>query len=107
MKRKLLPWISTTSSTASRVVPGIGETMAREVPVSRFSSVDLPTFGCPIIATLTSLGSGAISASGATCVSPVWFSDFKFSGLRLGGFGVQRFKLQSFKDRFENVVHAA
>ena len=41
---------------ASRVVPGIGDTMDREVPVSRFSSVDLPTLGCPIIATLTSLG---------------------------------------------------
>ena len=50
-KRSVLPSNSTTSSTASRVVPAIGDTMAREVPVSALSSVDLPTFGRPMMAT--------------------------------------------------------
>ena len=44
-KRSALPSNSTTSSTASRVVPAIGETMARVVPVSAFSSVDLAHIG--------------------------------------------------------------
>ena len=48
--RSLLPSNSTTSSTASRVVPAIGDTIARDVPVSAFSSVDLPTFGRPMMA---------------------------------------------------------
>ena len=46
----------TLSSTASRVVPAIGDTIARSCPVSAFSSVDLPTFGRPMIATLIALG---------------------------------------------------
>ncbi len=50
-KRSVLPSNSTTSSTASRVVPAIGDTMAREVPVSALSNVDLPTFGRPMMAT--------------------------------------------------------
>ena len=46
------PSCTTVSSTASRVVPAIGETIARSLPVSVLSSVDLPTFGRPMIATL-------------------------------------------------------
>ena len=42
----------TFSSTASRVVPAMGETMARSWPVRAFSSVDLPTLGRPMMATL-------------------------------------------------------
>ena len=49
--RSAFPSNSTTSSTASRVVPAIGDTIARVVPVSAFSSVLFPTFGRPIIAT--------------------------------------------------------
>ena len=33
-KRYVLPWRSTTVSTASRVVPGSGETMDRSAPAS-------------------------------------------------------------------------
>ena len=54
MKRKRRPLRSTISSTASRVVPGIGETMARSEAVRQFSSVDLPTLGWPMMATLVS-----------------------------------------------------
>jgi hypothetical protein len=56
MMRYFLPSRMTTSSTASRVVPAIGETMARCLPVSRLSSVDLPTFGRPMMAIFTSSG---------------------------------------------------
>src|SRR5579864_7242247 len=55
MKRNKRPSCWTISSTASRVVPGMGETIARSVPVSRLSSVDLPTLGWPIMATLVSV----------------------------------------------------
>jgi len=94
MKRKLLPLISTTSSTASRVVPGIGDTMAREVPVSRFSSVDLPTLGCPIIATFTSFGSAVISASGGPCVSSLGATG---SASEISGSAVSKCKVSSFR----------
>ena len=40
-------------SMASRVVPGIGLTMARSSPSSRLSRLDLPTFGLPTMAILT------------------------------------------------------
>ena len=46
-----LPSNSMTSSTASRVVPAMGETMARSVPVRALSRVDLPTLGRPMMAT--------------------------------------------------------
>ena len=39
------PWYSMTSSTASRVVPAMGETMAREEPVRALSSVALADIG--------------------------------------------------------------
>src|SRR6266516_198622 len=40
------------SSLRSRVTPGVSWTTAARVPVSRFTSVDLPTFGKPTIATV-------------------------------------------------------
>ena len=46
----------TVSSTESRVVPATGETIARSCPDSALSSVDLPTFGRPMIATLIRAG---------------------------------------------------
>ena len=49
---------------ASRVVPAIGETIARELPVSMLSNVDLPTFGWPMIATFVSFFSSS-EASGS------------------------------------------
>src|SRR5690348_9279878 len=52
-----MPPVSTTSNgtprhsaccaMTSRVVPAIGVTIARRVPVMRLNSVDLPTFGRP------------------------------------------------------------
>ena len=42
-------WI--TLSTASRVVPAMGETIERSSPTRRFSRVDFPTFGRPMMAT--------------------------------------------------------
>ena len=47
-----VPLRMTDSSTASRVVPATGETMERSEPAKAFSSVDLPTFGRPMMATL-------------------------------------------------------
>ena len=46
------PPISIVSRTMSRVVPGIGVTIARSLPTSRLSSVDLPAFGRPRITAL-------------------------------------------------------
>src|ERR1035438_8969760 len=51
----------TFSSTASRVVPATGETMARSWPVRVLSSVDLPTLGRPMMATLMPVSGGASS----------------------------------------------
>mmetsp|Transcript_8994 Transcript_8994/g.15744 ORF Transcript_8994/g.15744 Transcript_8994/m.15744 type:complete len:387 (+) Transcript_8994:491-1651(+) len=48
------PSRSSTSSTVSRVVPAISDTMARSVPNSLFRMEDLPTLGLPTIATATS-----------------------------------------------------
>ena len=53
------------SSTASRVVPATGETMARSEPASVLSNVDLPTLGRPMIETLMAFTSGSGSASPA------------------------------------------
>src|SRR5664279_3701102 len=58
MKIYSVPWCITAWSTESRVVPAMGETMARSVPTSALSSVDLPTFGRPMIATLMPAGPG-------------------------------------------------
>jgi hypothetical protein len=46
------PSVSTSNgtSTASRVVPGIGETMTRSDLVSALMMDDLPTFGRPTMA---------------------------------------------------------
>jgi hypothetical protein len=46
----------------ARVVPAIGETMARSSPVRALSSVDLPTFGRPMMAMRMRLGSGFCSS---------------------------------------------
>src|SRR5258708_30109812 len=62
-----LPICSTISSTASRVVPGIGETIARSEAVRQFSSVDLPTLGWPMIAILTSCRASSIEIGRASC----------------------------------------
>ena len=48
---KRLPVHSQTSSLRSRVTPGISCTTAARVSVRRLTSVDLPTFGKPTIAT--------------------------------------------------------
>ena len=55
---KRLPVHSQTSSFRSRVTPGISCTTAARVSVSRLTSVDLPTFGKPTIATAPSSGGG-------------------------------------------------
>ncbi len=67
--RSWLPSNSTTSSTASRVVPAMGETMARSVPVSAFSSVDLPTLGRPMMATEVSCCSNSPWVRWRDCAS--------------------------------------
>ena len=52
ISRNRLPFHSHTSSLRSRVTPGVSCTTAARVPVSRLTSVDLPTFGKPTIATV-------------------------------------------------------
>src|SRR5204862_333937 len=51
---KRLPFHSQTSSLRSRVTPGVSCTTAARDSVSRLTSVDLPTFGKPTIATVPS-----------------------------------------------------
>jgi len=51
MNRKRSPSTCNTSSTVSRVVPGISDTIARSSSSSMLSSDDLPTFGLPAITT--------------------------------------------------------
>ena len=51
ISRKRIPSITTVSSMVSRVVPCMSLTIARCSPNSAFSSVDLPTFGAPMMAT--------------------------------------------------------
>ena len=46
-KTNLVPLRSIVSSTASRVVPAMGETIDRSWPVNAFKRVDFPTFGQP------------------------------------------------------------
>ena len=55
----MFSWIRFVS-TASRVVPGIGLTIARSFPRILFSRLDLPTFGFPTMAIL--IESSSISA---------------------------------------------
>mmetsp|Transcript_7425 Transcript_7425/g.23741 ORF Transcript_7425/g.23741 Transcript_7425/m.23741 type:complete len:328 (+) Transcript_7425:347-1330(+) len=45
------PFTVTCSSTTSRVVPGMDATRARRWPTTAFRNDDLPTFGCPMMAT--------------------------------------------------------
>ncbi len=73
-------WV-TRSSTESRVVPATGETIDRSPPVSAFSSVDLPTFGRPMIATLIAGVSGSASTKGKACghvLQQVFHADIVF-----------------------------
>ena len=51
--RYSFPFLTTSVSTLSIVVPGIGDTIDRSSPAIRFNSVDFPTFGRPIIAIST------------------------------------------------------
>ena len=51
INRKLIPSITISSSTVSRVVPAISETMARSSFNRAFNKVDFPTFGSPTMAT--------------------------------------------------------
>jgi len=53
VKRNLIPSITTVSSMASLVVPGISETIAFSSFSKRFSNVDFPVFGFPAITTGT------------------------------------------------------
>ena len=48
-----MPWMESSPSTTSLVVPGIGVTMAFCSPKRAFSRLDLPTFGSPRMATFT------------------------------------------------------
>ena len=52
ISRNREPAHSQTSSLRSRVTPGVSWTTAARVPVSRLTSVDLPTFGKPTTATV-------------------------------------------------------
>ena len=52
IKTKVLPFHSASYLTRSRVTPGVSSTMASRRPIIRFTSVDFPTLGRPIIATL-------------------------------------------------------
>mmetsp|Transcript_54303 Transcript_54303/g.140223 ORF Transcript_54303/g.140223 Transcript_54303/m.140223 type:complete len:313 (+) Transcript_54303:809-1747(+) len=62
-KMNLVPWLRTSWSMASRVVPDSSHTIARSVPVSRLSREDLPTFGRPRIATRSSSSASPPSLS--------------------------------------------
>ena len=52
ISRNSVPAHSQTSSLRSRVTPGVSWTTAARVPVSRLTSVDLPTLGNPTTATV-------------------------------------------------------
>src|SRR6266480_6394619 len=58
-RTKRLPLQSVSSSLRSRVTPGVSWTTAARVAVRRLTSVDLPTFGNPTIATVPSSGASA------------------------------------------------
>ena len=69
-KRYKCPSCTTSVSTVSMVVPGTGETMDRSSPTMRFSKVDLPTLGRPMIATSTASGAvSSVAFSASSCVS--------------------------------------
>ena len=53
INRKVTPWMLIVSSIRSRVVPAISDTSARSSLSRALSSVDLPTFGLPTMATGT------------------------------------------------------
>ena len=55
-----MPFQSPTSSLRSRVTPGVSCTTAARDSVSRLTSVDLPTFGKPTIATVPISGSAVL-----------------------------------------------
>ena len=50
-----------------RVVPAMGQTMARSWPVSVLSNVDLPTLGRPMMATLMPSGTFSLLGTTGTC----------------------------------------
>ena len=50
MRRSSTPPSRTVSSTVSRVVPGMGVTMARSYPSRALSREDLPALGAPTMA---------------------------------------------------------
>ena len=52
MKDTEYPSMVVLASIVSLVVPGSSLTMALSSPISRLSSVDLPTFGSPVMATI-------------------------------------------------------
>ncbi len=61
------PFTSIFVSVASRVVPGIGLTMARSSPTSLFNRLDLPAFGLPTSAILMLSSSSSSACSGNDC----------------------------------------
>ena len=64
------PWITSSLSTRSRVVPGRSVTIARSMRLSRFSRLDLPTLGRPTMATRRpSRNSSPWRASATSCSS--------------------------------------
>ena len=52
IKINLRPFHSASYLTRSRVTPGVSSTIASRRPIIRLTSVDFPTFGRPITATL-------------------------------------------------------
>src|SRR6266508_1634728 len=76
-------------STASRVVPGTGLTMARSSPSRRLSSELLPTLGRPTMAILTDVSSAGIGLGEAlsTATSASSISPLPFGHLAVGGGG--------------------
>jgi hypothetical protein len=60
-RRKRCPVHSASTSLRSRVTPGSSSTMASRRPMMRLSSVDLPTLGRPMMATMGRVGHGQAS----------------------------------------------
>src|SRR5215213_1724592 len=58
-----------TVSVASRVVPGMGLTMARSPPTSLFNRLDLPALGFPTMAILILSSSSSASWEGKEATS--------------------------------------
>ena len=79
-----MPRISIARSTVSRVVPGIGVTIATSSPARRFSRLDLPTFGAPTRTTVSpSRSSAPWRARAFTCARSR--ADRRKLALRVGG----------------------